>query len=294
MKGVMRKWRYLSFRIRHGKAIEGGDGEEPEMANPVSQLVTQKQIESEAFKRWCSEGKVKPLYNRKLWEYAYILEAIYGNGLMDEGASGLGFGVGIEPIPAVAAKYGCRIVATDLDVEEAESKRWMNSKQHAVSVNALNAQGICDPERFKELASYRYADMNNIDPSLQKAGFDFVWSCSALEHLGSLETGARFIKESMKCLKPGGIAVHTTEFNVSSSEDTVSEGGTVYFRRKDLEALADDLRKGGSLIELNLHPGNGNYDKDFDVRPWRTEPHLKLLHKRRYIVTSIGLIVKNG
>ena len=38
-----------------------------------------------------------------------------------------------------------------------------------------------------------------------------------------------FIEGAMNLLKPGGIAVHTTEYNVSSNEETIMEGNDVIF-----------------------------------------------------------------
>ena len=41
--------------------------------------------------------------------------------------------------------------------------------------------------------------------------FDFIWSSCSFEHLGSLGEGERFVLEALRFLKPGGVAVHTTE-----------------------------------------------------------------------------------
>ena len=57
---------------------------------------------------------------------------------------------------------------------------------------------------------FRAVDMNDIPPDLR--GFDFTWSSCALEHLGTLRAGADFVVEQMTCLRPGGVAVHTTEY----------------------------------------------------------------------------------
>ena len=36
-----------------------------------------------------------------------------------------------------------------------------------------------------------------------------------------VEAGLRFLEDSLDCLKPGGVAVHTTELNLSSNEETM-------------------------------------------------------------------------
>ena len=50
-----------------------------------------------------------------------------------------------------------------------------------------------------------------------------LWSSCSLEHLGSISHGIEFILNSLKCLKQHGVAVHTTEFNLSSNEETLNE-----------------------------------------------------------------------
>lgn len=153
---------------------------------------------------------------------------------MKPGKSGLGFGVGKEPLPAVMATYGCSILATDWDRASAERMGWRNTNQHACSLEELDEQHICDKEKFNKLDSFRIVDMNNIDSDLKSLSFDFLWSCCTLELLGSIQRGMKFIKESLKCLKPEGIAVHTLEYNVSSNRETIEKGRDVLFRRKDI------------------------------------------------------------
>ena len=84
----------------------------------------------------------------------------------------------------------------------------------------------------------RSVDMNSIPDDIE--GYDFTWSACAFEHLGSIDKGLEFVKNSLKCLKPGGIAVHTTEFNASSDQNTLTSGPTVLFRKKDLELLGEE------------------------------------------------------
>ncbi|MBV5337004.1 MAG: hypothetical protein J0653_03215, partial [Deltaproteobacteria bacterium] len=72
---------------------------------------------------------------------------------------------------------------------------------------------------------------------------DFCWSSCSLEHLGSIKAGLDFIKASLKTLKVGGVAVHTTEYNVSSDEATIDNNPTlVLFRRCDIQGLVEELR----------------------------------------------------
>ena len=46
-----------------------------------------------------------------------------------------------------------------------------------------------------------------------------------------------FVINSMRVLKPGGVAVHTTEFNLSSNDDTIEARDLCVYRRRDIELL---------------------------------------------------------
>ena len=123
-------------------------------------------------------------------------------------------------------------------------------------------------------------------------GFDFVWSCCSLEHLGSLEKGLEFIHESLKCVRPGGIAVHTTAFNLSANDWTLATGPVVAYRRRDIEDLARQLRKQGHEIVLNFTLG----DKEADLRVDGEPCYLKRPRPLKYVLgnfvlTAIGLII---
>ena len=134
--------------------------------------------------------------------------------------------------------------------------------------------------------------MNAISEDL--TGFDFVWSSCAFEHLGSIERGLAFVTRAMRCLKPGGIAVHTTEFNLSSNGPTVESRDLSVFRRQDIERLVRELEAAGHRVwPLNLNPGNGPVDRYVDVPPYRSEPHLKL-RLDRFVITSIGLAIERA
>lgn len=261
-------------------------------------------FETEWLQRWSAKLKSRPIIHRKLWEFCYIAQALEERGRLVPGCSGLGFGVGQEPLPALFASLGCRIVATDLDPERAKKNGWVDTGQHADSLAVLNAKSICDPAQFISLVTLRYADMNNVPQDL--VGFDFVWSCCALEHLGSLDKGAEFIRHAMGCLRPGGVAVHTFELNVSSDSDTLVNGDVVLYREKDIKMIAQGLAADNHLVE-ELDFSYGYSPEDLYVvepsqaffpllrreRNCTREPHLNL-RVGPYVTTSMGLIIRNG
>jgi 2-polyprenyl-3-methyl-5-hydroxy-6-metoxy-1,4-benzoquinol methylase len=261
----------------------------PILRDPRSQACTQAQMEEPAYHYWCAAIGEVPRYHRKQWEFCYILQALARCGKLAPDMRGLGFGVGEEPLAALMAQRGVRVLATDLDHDAAAELGWVATDQHAASKAALNARALCPPEAFERRVDYRVVDMNHVPADLD-AQFDFCWSACALEHLGSIEAGLAFIERSVACLVPGGVAVHTTEFNCSSDDDTLDHASTVLFRKRDLLALADRLRTRGHRIELTFDLGDQPLDSHVDVAPYSADRHLKL-QIERWVTTSFGLIV---
>lgn len=238
---------------------------------------------------WCERIHEVPRFHRKQWEFCYILQALAHYGAMRPGARGLGFGVGEEPLPAVLAAHGVAVVATDLEPIRARELGWVDTEQHAHSKEMLNSRNICEPVVFNQLVEFQHADMNRIDCDLRD--FDLCWSSCALEHLGSIEQGLRFIQKSLDCLKPGGIAVHTTEYNCYSDTVTLDNDSTVLFRRSDFMALAERLGDAGHKLAFNFDLGDKPLDVHIDLPPYAPDNHLKLA-LAGYVTTSFGIIVR--
>ncbi len=262
-------------------------------------MCTEESLLSEPFLGWAArtraawdEGStgVRILTHRKLWEWLFIIQALDERGMLAPGRRGIGFGVGQDMLSALFASFGCEIVATDLAVEAATAAGWVASGQHSSEREQLNRFGLCDPEDFERRVSFRNVDMNDIPADL--VDFDFSWSACAFEHLGSIGLGQQFIVRQLDCLTPGGVAVHTTEFNVSSNQDTYAEGGTVLFRRRDIEWLVRRLRIAGHRIDVDFDQGHTEADRHVDVEPF-TDTHLKIMCGE-YVTTSLGLIVEKS
>ena len=145
------------------------------------------------------------------------MQALQVAGMVRPGRRGLGFGVGVEPITPYLAAQGCSILATDLPSSADASVAWNDTGQHAARLADLNREGLCPADDFAARVEFRAVDMNAIPDDF--ADFDFAWSSCAMEHLGSLQAGIDFLERQLRCVKPGGITVHTTEFNVSSNDD---------------------------------------------------------------------------
>ena len=97
-----------------------------------------------------------------------------------------------------------------------------------------------------------------------------------------------------KTLRVGGVAVHTTEFNLSSDHETVETGITVIYRRRDIDELVQRLRDRGHLVKpFIVAPDNHYWDFHVDVLLYSQEPHLKLV-LGQYVATSAGIVVQRG
>lgn len=274
-----------------------------------SSLCKQAQLESKDFQKKCQELKVeewfsnfskvnncdipKDILHRKSWEYAYIALVLQERKMLTDGKKGLGFAVGTEPLPAYFASKGCMILATDLASGDENAESWIGTGQNAGGdVTVLNTNGICSESIFKKNVKYQNLDMNNIGDDI--SGYDFCWSSCAIEHVGSLEKSKMFLKNMLKILKPGGIAVHTTEYNLSSEEETIFNGDSVIYRKKDIVEISDWLKLQGHKIDLDLSLGKKEGDLFTDQPPYyqiNKRYHLRL-NIGGYDSTSIGLIIE--
>lgn len=244
------------------------------------------------FARICDALNVRKRFLRKLWEYVYIVHHFEQAGVLRAGSRGLVFGVGAEPLPAYFASLGCEVVATDAPIELADRGGWTEHR-HSAEIDAMTNGGICDGADFRERVSHRFVDMNDIPADL--TGFDFCWSTCCFEHLGSLRHGLDFVANSVeRCLRPGGVAVHTTEYNLSSNAKTLEAPNLSIYRRRDIEWLIGELRERGHTVsELTVAPDASYLDQYVDVRPFSDELHLKL-ELANYTTTSVGLVIQRG
>ncbi len=261
------------------------------MARPATQMCTASQFDEPAYRRWLDVLGEPARFHRKQWEVIYILQALDRAGMLRSGRRGLGFAVGHEALPAIMAARGVTVVATDLPEQHGSTRLWRTTDQHGC-LEALRYPQYCADAVFDEQVRFRAVDMTDIPSDLD--GFDFCWSACAYEHLGSLEAGLRFVERSLDTLRPGGIAVHTSEFNVTSDDDTFEHCTTSLFRRRDMETLALRLiAEGHSVARIKLDGGALPIDDHVDVPPFANDPHLKMA-LMRYATTSFGILVRKG
>lgn len=237
--------------------------------------------------------RVPPQLHRKLWEHVFIVHHLLERDLLRTDVRGLGFGVGQEPLPALFASLGCDITATDAPHDAAVKDGWSQTGQFASTAAMLANPGLVDPDRLAEQVEFRHVDMNDIDDDL--TGFDFAWSSCCFEHLGSLRHGIDFVINSTEqCLRPGGVGVHTTEFNLSSDTRTLERPELSFYRRRDLEALAGELAARGHRMQpIIIAEDDSFFGQIMDIPPYRQELHMKV-RAEGFTVTSIGIVVERG
>lgn len=263
----------------------------------VSRPLIRSDFDTKWYIRWASELKQDEshkgnfeLHANKFWQNAIMAQILFEEDKLTSGSRGLVFGVGEERLPALFASYGVAITATDQDASKDKAKQWTND-QLAKGLASLNKLSICDDKKFKSLVEFEPADMRRIAKKY-KGSYDFVWSNCALGHLGTIKKGLQFIIDSSECLLPGGIAVHTTELNILSNEETLDNRDTVFFRLKDIRDVAVSLSEKGYICK----PFSANFKKDksdlaFTLNPqWGTD-HSKILFDG-YMATQIVLIIK--
>lgn len=234
-----------------------------------------------------------PTWHRKQWEYIYILHQLLEANILRPGTRGIGFGVDAEPLPSAFAQLGSAVLATDAPAAIKMAGGWLANHDNYRPLDRLHFGWI--PESlFRERVNFTECNMKDIDSSF--SGYDFAWSSCCLEHLGTLEAGLDFVMNSVeKCLRIGGIAVHTTELNLSSDVDTVEASDeTVLYRRRDLEAFVERMRERGHDVQpIRVGPAATALDFHVEVPPYSPNPHLRL-KLAGFVTTSAGLVIRRG
>jgi len=263
-----------------------------------SMICASEDWNSEWLPYWAGRMRLKPAMHRKIWEFAYIAQALHERDMLQPDRAGLGFGCGKEPLASLFAMQGTTVLATDLSTSDHRARSWTDGEQHADSMEKVWTRSICPEDVATRNLRFRSVDMNSV-PAEFHGRFDFCWSSCALEHLGSIQNGLRFIRESVACLKSGGVAVHTTELNLETGR-TLDNHPTVLFESAHFEQLAKDLASENVRMEpIVERPGDAFLDAYVDTPPYpdptAVGSTLSMLHLRLVVAsfrtTSIGLVL---
>jgi hypothetical protein len=221
-----------------------------------------------------------PRFHGKHWQRASILRLakmrMSSHLEPQERLRAVGFGVGTEPIPAVLAKWGYRVLASDyFDGPNKDAWTSTNEMLEIPDKQRLNDRNICEPTTFNQNVDLQNINMNMLPKELIQSA-DFVWSTCALGHIGGYQEGLDFILESAKCLKPGGVAIHTTEV-VAQDVDYLDTPDLSLYRIRDLENVLERLRHQGYEVPVHyFKSGSGMLDRQVSREPDRPDPHITI------------------
>jgi SAM-dependent methyltransferase len=140
--------------------------------------------------------------HRKVWEYVHCAAGLKRLGVLKPMTIALGVAAGHEPIIYWLANRVARVYATDL-------YRGVFSQQEA------DPAVLHDPDRF---APYPYPrervhffPMDGCNFALHDESVDVIFSLCSIEHFGSRANSLQSLREMYRVLRPGGVAVISTE-----------------------------------------------------------------------------------
>lgn len=273
----------------------------------TSQVCTYESIHAPRLLHW--SDRLRPMWDpdgtdtrrvilhRRMWEWLFLCESMREAGMLQPGRRGLGFGAR-EPLVSLFAGMGCDLVVAEFGSDRrGEATSPDADGELAGAPAAAIDDRFCPADLFRERVQYHELDLRDVlrDVPDDLHDFDFTWSSHVIDHLGSPAAGMDFVAAQMHRLKPGGLAVHTTELNLSSDTDTIAEGvegGTVLYRRRDVEDLVRRLRADGHRIAYDLSEGSWPADRHVDVPPY-TRTHLRT-KLGEYETTSVALVIQNS
>lgn len=267
------------------------------MVFKTSRRVKASDFREDWFKGICASREIAAdptRVHRKTWEHVAVCK-VFTDHLESNlvGFDAIGFGCGNEPVAKYLYKeFGCdddRVVATDAPPDRSIREHWSDTGQHL--------SGIIPGPPSPTGLSYRECDMRAISPWFLTGDYDLTWSCGSFEHIGGIAAGLDFFLNQMKCLRPGGIAAHVTEFNVTSNSGTLESPDLCVFRKRDFEYLAKRLaEQGDRLFPLDFEGGDEEADLYVDRQPYGREgvPGHLVLELGGYTFTSFILIAQRG
>jgi SAM-dependent methyltransferase len=233
-----------------------------------------------------SEGFI----HRKDWEWALGIIAMRRFGKLNEKSTAIGVGSGREAILYYLANKVKHVYATDLY----KVRNWMEAAPSDF------------PENPKKYAPFPYKEdaltvlrMDGTKLEFPSESFDIAFSFSSIEHFGGGKnhSGAlRSVKEIERVLKPGGLAVITTEYIINDKEHPE------FFNKRTIYSdLIDKLERLKLVEPLDLRITTKTLDTVIDYSSigvsWnninndykRTHPHI-VLRIKNILFTSIMLV----
>lgn len=113
-----------------------------------------------------------------------------------------------------------------------------------------------------------------------------------MEHIGSVTLGQTFVLNSLRFLRPGGVAIHTVELSLSSNAVALRLPGNSVWRRQDVEDVFGAARHlGYEVMEPCFGTGDGKLDRVPDTQPYSSDRHIKLVIDS-HVCTSFAMVFR--
>ncbi len=232
--------------------------------------------------------------NRKWWEWAMVMRAAEEYGYLDCGNVALGIGSGFEP-PMYALSNRMRMtIATDLYGKTAFSAHEANA------VMLRNPSSRCDFQYDER--GLLVANMDACEIPFGDASFDFLFSCSSLEHFGPNRKIVRAMQEAHRVLRPGGAYALSVDYafrlegrDKGRPRDKRKGLWSEFFTAADVEEFVI----GSSGFEIRepiiYDVETAAITNAFDLKSWKSEtgeylPHIWLREGDSY-ATSLFLVL---
>jgi SAM-dependent methyltransferase len=177
-----------------------------------------------------------PSFHRKNWEYVHTIYVLKEKGLLLPENTGLAIGAGRESILYYLAHKVKKITGIDLY----DGHYLGGEDEPDIPQNPEKYAPFLYPMEKLSLQKMDSRKLNFRDES-----FDFAFSCSSIEHFGSLSDIETALKEIYRVLKPGGGCVITTELKLNRLGTRIPDT-----RIFTLSGLNDLIRKAGFIFSI--------------------------------------------
>jgi SAM-dependent methyltransferase len=215
-------------------------------------------------------------FHRKIWEFNQALYGLRTLRRLAPDSTALGIGCGHEELMYFLANRIRRVVATDL-------------YEGSYLGGESDADVLEHPEKYAPF-NYRAGHlevrrMDGLSLDVPDASFDIVFCLSSIEHFGRTSDKLRALMEMFRVLKPGGVAVVTTELVLNRLGR-----GAQYFSAGTLASLT---RQAGFVID---EPLDLRVEQEYAARALAlpmdafTTPHV-VLRNFNTIYTSVSLFL---
>jgi hypothetical protein len=216
------------------------DNGPPSFQAPVSQVMTQRQLEESAYLDWAKGFPASIVRSSDLWSRAFVLQALTRYGVLEVGAQGLALGDGDGILTTAIMRRGCSVVTGTPDTE------------HGISSFDPN---LTPEDMLRLRSSIRSINLAELPPQLR--GFDFLFSLNIVNDNEIVGSFREFVHGAMRVLRPGGIAIHILGMAGADVQSDIE--GQQPISRKTIERLALTLiARNHEIAQLNFGHGMDN------------------------------------